>query len=281
MQDTRIPATHTDSSAPCCGAQCSASDLLRWLGGANDVVQEATDVVFPVLRIRAGQVLAHQGAAFNCLYFVRAGAFKCSRTALDGHEQVLSFAFQGDTIGLDGIAGGAYGTTASALEDAMAVAAPYSDMAAAALGVPALQHLLHESASREVKNSWASLEVVAATGAEPRVARFLLQLAARHASLGYSGRQLRLPMGRRDIASHLGLAHESVSRSLSALKRAGCIRVSRREVEIVDLAGLLDRQQNSRSPAPRRKVKALETAPSTPIGSASTPMDHARAWSAH
>lgn len=281
MQDTRTPATHTGSSAPCCGAQCSASDLLRWLGGANDAVEDVADVVFPVLRIRAGHVLMHQGAAFNRIYFVRAGAFKCSRTGLDGHEQVLSFAFQGDTIGLDGIAGSAYGTTAAALEDAMVIAAPYSDIAAAAQRVPALQHLLHESASREVKSSWASLEVVAAAGAEPRVARFLLQMAARHASLGYSGRQLRLPMSRRDIASHLGLAHESVSRSLSALKHAGCIQVSRREVEIVDLAGLLDRQQIGRRPAPAHQASRQGTVPNASVAGAPAPIDRSRAWTAH
>lgn len=282
MQDTTLHAHHDDTSAPCCGAQCSATDLLRWLGGSGEATHsEALDsVVFPVLRIRAGQVLTYQGAGFSCLYFVRAGAFKCSRTGLDGHEQVLAFAFQGDSIGFDGMCGGAYGTTAIALEDAMVIAAPYVDIAAAAQHVPALQHLLYDSASREVKRSWASLEVVAAVGAEPRIVRFLLQLAARHASLGYSGRQLRLSMSRRDIARHLGLAHESVSRSLSSLKRSGCIRVTRREVEIVDLAALLDRQHASRTPA--MAVAAKDAAPARAM--VSTPASQTGglpSWTAH
>lgn len=280
MHDFNTHVQH-EASAPCCGAQCSASDLLRWLGGTNDTVEAADSVVFPVLRIRAGQVLVHQGATFGCLYFVRAGAFKCSRTGLDGHEQVLSFAFQGDTIGMDALSGGAYGTTAIALEDAMVIAAPYSDIAAAAQHMPALQHLLHESASREVKRSWASLEVVATVGAEPRMVRFLLQLAARHASLGYSGRQLRLSMSRRDIASHLGLAHESVSRSLSALKRAGCINVSRREVEILDLAGLLDRQQAGRRPATAPAVTTTHTVPASHAANAAAPVDRPHTWATH
>lgn len=282
MQDITLQVHQDDASAPCCGAQCSATDLLRWLGGSSDAAVTAAldSVVFPVLRIRAGQALMHQGAAFGCLYFVRAGAFKCSRTGLDGHEQVLSFAFQGDSIGFDGICGGSYGTTAVALEDAMVIAAPYVDIAAAAQHVPALQHLLYDCASRDVKRSWASLEVVAAVGAEPRIVRFVLQLAARHASLGYSGRHLRLPMSRRDIASHLGLAHESVSRSLSSLKRSGCIHVRRREVEIVDLAALLDRQHASRRPATSLPAKAATPARAG-VGTAAPQQGGVPHWAAH
>lgn len=280
MQDT-LHHSHRDDSAPCCGAQCSASDLVRWLGGTSEPGDDADSAVFPVLRIRAGQVLIHQGAAFNCLYFVRAGAFKCSRTGLDGHEQVQSFAFQGDSIGLDGLCGGSYATAAIALEDAMVIAAPYVDIAAAAQNAPALQHLLHDCASREVQRSGAAFELIAAVGAEPRIVRFLLQLAARQASLGYSGRHLRLSMSRRDIASHLGLAHESVSRSLSALKRAGHLRVSRRELEIIDLAGLLDRPQAGRR-APHADQGAMRRA-AAGGDIANAPSVHHRlpAWTTH
>jgi len=90
------------------------------------------------------------------------------------------------------------------------------------------------------------LQAIAAVGVDARMVRFLLQLAGRQASLGYSGLHLRLRMSRRDIASHLGIAHESVSRSLSAFRRRGYIRVNRCEVEIVDFAGLHDLQNATR-----------------------------------
>ena len=41
-------------------------------------------------------------------------------------------------------------------------------------------------------------------------------------------------MSRRDIASHIGVAHETVSRSFGALVQWGCLAVSNREVEILD-----------------------------------------------
>ena len=77
-------------------------------------------------------------------------------------------------------------------------------------------------------------EPVAAVAAEVRLARFLVHLAAQMESLGRSPRCFVLRMCRRDLASHLGVAHETVSRSFSMLSHWGCIRVRVREVEILD-----------------------------------------------
>jgi CRP/FNR family transcriptional regulator len=41
-------------------------------------------------------------------------------------------------------------------------------------------------------------------------------------------------MSRRDIASYLGLAHETISRCMTLFARWGCLMVSNREVEILD-----------------------------------------------
>jgi CRP/FNR family transcriptional regulator, anaerobic regulatory protein len=45
-------------------------------------------------------------------------------------------------------------------------------------------------------------------------------------------------MTRRDIASYLGVAHETVSRSFAELVGWGFLRVDNREVDILDLEGL-------------------------------------------
>jgi CRP/FNR family transcriptional regulator len=215
-------------------------------------------------RVRAGQVLVHEGEPFNCLYFVRAGAFKCFRTGPDGSEQVDCFTWAGDAIGFEAICDDRYGATATAIEDALVIAAPYGETLVAARDEPALQRLLHHCASREVQRRSIALHNNAAVAAEARVARFLLQLAARQVAAGLSGRHLRLSMSRRDMASHLGLAHESVSRSLSALEHAGCLRVARRAVDIVDRAALLERQYATRrSPDTRRDGQPTPSPTST------------------
>ncbi|MDP1690820.1 MAG: Crp/Fnr family transcriptional regulator [Burkholderiaceae bacterium] len=242
--------------------QCTASDLLCWFGCGMDADEETADIVFAMRCIRAGQVLAHQGVPTDKLYFVRAGAFKCLQTDAEGREQVQTFAWPGDAIGLDGLCDNAYATTALAIENSTVVVMP---IVAATDHVPAMQRLLLHCASRELQRCGVARQAFLALGADARLARFLLQLATRQASAGLSGRVVRLSMSRRDIASHLGLRHESVSRSLSALERSGCIRVTRRTVEIVDRADLLDRQHAARRVP---KASSARNAPRMPMTAA-------------
>lgn len=265
MQANRDPREHRAHDGDAGGTvQCTASDLLRWLGRVDDASDATARIVFQMRRVRAGQVLVHEGGPFGSLYFVRTGAFKCFRSGPDGNEQVDTFAWPGDAIGFEAICDDRYGATATAIEDAMVVAAPYGETLVAAQGEPALQRLLHHVASREVQRRCVALHTNAAVAAEARVARFLLQLAARQVAAGISGDHLRLSMSRRDIASHLGLAHESVSRSLSALEHGGCVRVARRAIDIVDRAALLQRQYAMRrSPNTGRDVAKPSSPAST------------------
>jgi CRP/FNR family transcriptional regulator len=74
--------------------------------------------------------------------------------------------------------------------------------------------------------------------AEQRVAAFLLDIAARHEAMGLNGDHFVLGMSRADMASYLALKHETVSRALSHLAGTNCIVVQRRELRILDRAGL-------------------------------------------
>ncbi|MBK8105248.1 MAG: helix-turn-helix domain-containing protein [Betaproteobacteria bacterium] len=91
--------------------------------------------------------------------------------------------------------------------------------------------------------------LMSAPSSEVRVARFVL--AQRQRALGHSDRRLRLSMTRRDIASYLGVAHETVSRALTALAQDGCIAVSHRDIEITDETGLRELQRMTRGRPPR------------------------------
>jgi CRP/FNR family transcriptional regulator len=58
------------------------------------------------------------------------------------------------------------------------------------------------------------------------------------AARGQSPRRFLLRMGRRDIASLLAVAHETVSRTFGLLAEWGLIKVNHRDIEILDMAGL-------------------------------------------
>jgi CRP/FNR family transcriptional regulator len=125
-------------------------------------------------------------------------------------------------------------------------ALPLQGLQALRLQCPALDDALQIALSRQLVRCAELTEILAAVASDVRMARFLLWMAARMAERGQSPRRLLLRMCRRDIASLLGVAHETVSRSFTTMAEAGFIRVDNRQVEIVDRAGLQLRARTTR-----------------------------------
>lgn len=235
--------------------RCRGSDLLRW-AGLPDLADADTDaVVFALRRVHSGALLFAEGQALQHLYCVAAGSFKCTQTDLEGYEQVLGFALHGDLLGLDALYEHKHPSSAVALEDSSVAAMPLRELLNASLRVPALERLLLHAAGAQLMHRGDTQYLMAAPSSEVRVARFLLHFAQRQLAMGRSGRRLLLRMTRRDIASCLGVAHETVSRALTALAQTGCIVVSHRDVEIVDAQALREMQRVTRGNArPRGTV---------------------------
>lgn len=235
-------------------ARCGGDDLLRWSGVPDPGDARLASMRFPVRSLAAGQLLALEGAPMESLYLVRSGTLKVFQTEHDGYEQVQAFAMKGDMLGLDGLHDERHATGAVALEPSSVVVLALRAWQDATREHPALARLQSRAASLELARRGVSLHNMAAVAAEVRLARFLLQLSARHPRLTVAPRRLRLRMSRREIASLLGVSHESVSRSLGLLMTEGLIRVRRKEVDLIDEPGLIARQSTTR---PERDAHAL------------------------
>lgn len=247
-------------------APSTMSDLLR-LVGSDDGDRQATDALtVPVRQMRAGATLFHEGASADAIYFVRAGTFKCFQTAEDGYEQVLGFSCRGDVVGFDAVCSAKHPSAAVALEDSSVYVVALRDLFGLGACASALNRMVHLAISRELTRRGEVADVMAAVGAEVRLARFLVQLSGRMAACGLSPRRIVLRMSRRDIASHLGVAHETVSRSFSELAQRGYLQVRNREIEIVDLDGLRESSRNTRGLA--EDWKAHATRPAEHVGEA-------------
>jgi CRP/FNR family transcriptional regulator, anaerobic regulatory protein len=248
---TRLKMTATQTQATCAPLQIDArgawylraeaaplsgaAALLRLLGvPAPEQAAAAADIAVATRRVRNGQALFHEGARAEGVHFIAVGTFKCVHVAEDGYEQVLGFAGRGEVLGYDALFDGVHPTSAVALEDSTVYALSAPDLAALAQRVPGVDRALQRELSRQIAQRVVIANLMAAVSAEVRLARFLVQLSARMAENGQSPRRLLLRMSRRDIASHIGVAHETVSRSFGALVQWGCLAVSNREVEILD-----------------------------------------------
>lgn len=180
--------------------------------------------------VHAGSALVRAGDAFRGLWIVRSGCLKSVVCDVSGAQQVVAFAMRGDVIGGDGLASGRYVADIVALEEAEVVmmrGPGPSDGAMTALSIGA-------AIASQLAVAQARHAILRALKADARVAAFLLALHARFSGNG----PMRLSMMRAEIGSYLALSIETVSRSLSKFSARGLIRVDRREVEIVDEAGL-------------------------------------------
>ena len=250
-------------------ARCTASDLLRWAGLGDQVSDQTDRMPYATRRVRADTALVHEGNPFEYLYFVCAGSFKCVQVDAEGYEQVLGFALHADMIGLDGMSRGRHASGAVALEDSTVAALPFADVMSASRRMPAIERLIQRAIGAELLRRSDTQYLMSAASSEVRVARFLLHFAKRQNALGYSDRRIRLRMTRRDIASHLGVAHETVSRALTALQQVGGIVVTYRDIEIVDAKLLQEIQRVTRGTwkgALRQGGLAGGASPALPLG---------------
>jgi CRP/FNR family transcriptional regulator len=185
-------------------------------------------------KLEAGQYLYRAGQAFQAVYLVHSGFLKTCQNSEDGREQVTGFRMRGDLMGAESIGTVAHTSDAVALDSSVIWELSYPAVLEACRRLPELQAQLTKALAAEIRNDRAWMLALGTLSAEQRVASFLLDVAARHESLGFSARHFVLHMSRADIGSFLALKHETVTRALTRLSAQGCIEVRWREVRILD-----------------------------------------------
>lgn len=211
-------------------------DLLR-IPLTTSVVNDS-EFLFQHVQFKAGQRIHTIGQAFDMLYIVNSGFLKTVMVDESGSEQVLGFPMKGDIIGIDGIHGKKYASEAVALSNCDIILVPFKKFSALGRTHAELETALYSVMSRELMREQIMISMLGSLSAEARVARFLVFLSERFASIGYSGKEFNLRMTRHEIGSYLGLTLETVSRTLSAFNEIGLITVDQRAITINDNAAL-------------------------------------------
>lgn len=220
---------------------CAFSSACLESGYDKSRLQELHVLVEHVGPYREGEHIFREGDDFNAIAAVRAGTVKTYVTDLAGREQIQGFFLPGEVIGLNAISQSRYPCNAVALDTVLLCRFSFPRMATLATRMPGLQQQLFRLLSEDIGK--ATLLAGDFT-AEERMAAFLLVLSRRYAARGLSPTRMRLTMARTDIANYLRLAAETVSRILKRFQQNGLIRVDRREVELLDTAGLNALAQN-------------------------------------
>lgn len=228
-------------SAPSLRVNCAHCNLREHcvpLGLSLKDIDRLEDLVSSRRRIRRGEPLFSAGDRFEFIYSIRLGFLKSSVMSSDGREQVTNFHMAGELIGLDGIANEVHSCDVVALEDTEVCVIPYERILSACNEIPEYSSHFQKILSREIVRQHGLMLLLGSMHAEERLAAFLLNLAQRFESRGYSRTEFVLRMTRAEIGSYLGLKLETVSRVLSRFSHDNLIAVNQKHVQIIDADGL-------------------------------------------
>ena len=164
-----------------------------------------------------GSALA--GGRIGCLL---AGAVRRYCVRADGHRQILDLLVAGDFLGLVPSSGS---VSVEAVSSDTQIACFRPEQIARLVELhPAIAQLLRDRLTAAVRRLENHLLVQGRTTALDKVGGYLLLLRERTPQSSSNG--LFLPISRYDIADHLGLAVETVSRAMSTLHRRGVISMT-------------------------------------------------------
>lgn len=212
-------------------SQCSLGELCLPKDLTDEEKSRFEQIVHRSRPIQAGEHIFRSGDEFKSVASVRTGCFKSYAIDHEGQEQVLGFHLPGEIIGLDAIHQGRHMANVVALDTSAICSLPFNAMTNLARSMPDLQNELFRVMSQRI----SELETIAGDlSADERIALFLVSLSGRFAKRGYSDKEFILAMSRRDIASYLRLATETVSRVLARFQQRGLIKVDRKQVRILD-----------------------------------------------
>ena len=220
----RIPKCHFRAISPPDGklqhcSQCIANKL-NYCGAIDMELGTRLQAIVVNIRFERGQTLFTQEDSADYVFAIVAGVVSCSHYLDDGRRQIIAFLFPGDYIGMT--TGTGYSYSAEAMTEGEVCRFPREPFIKLLTKFDDFeQHCLLE-VSNELAEAQKHVLILGQKDATERVASFLLMLDERENRYGNYD-DIELPMMRADIADYLGLTIETVSRTLTKLRKSGVI----------------------------------------------------------
>ncbi|WP_308992276.1 Crp/Fnr family transcriptional regulator [Mariniflexile litorale] len=188
------------------------------------------------LRCKKGQQFIMEGAPVNGLFFVLKGKVKVFRTGINGREQIVRFAKEGEIIGHRGFGTEEhYSIGAIALEDTRLCYFSKQNLQEALLSNPRFAYDFMLFYANELNRSESKVKTISQMTVRERVVDTLLYILRKFGNVkGF----LNLPLSRKEYADYAGTTEEQVIRVFSTLKREKLITANGRRIAIVDVQAL-------------------------------------------
>lgn len=198
-------------------------------------------------RFANGAMLFAQDELSDAVYKIGSGVVKLDRVLPDGRRHIHGFALPGYFLGIS--MSPRRNSGAQALGTVTALRFELASFKRFALQTPSLLRQLFDLAGRELDAAHELTVTLGQLNAEDRVLWFRAEFRERWKPIHGLSDRIPLPMTRADIADHLGLTIETVSRAITRLAREKVIVIEHGAVRIINHSrfAALDRSPLKRS----------------------------------
>ncbi len=216
---------------------------------------ESRSPFFPELQASAQSVQAcaahttvfYEGDPAASLYEVVQGVVKMYKLTPDGRRQIIGFAFPGEIMG--SVLGEDYTCTAEVVAAAKLRRLSRQQLLRDLQTQPGLSRRLLDVMTSALALAQEQMLLLGRKSAPEKIASFLLDQSEKCEERGENPNLLFLPMTRCDIADYLGLTTETVSRTISCLKKRGVIDLDQAtRIRIRDIDALTDLAEGDEQP---------------------------------
>lgn len=196
------------------------------------VYQNKTCSVF-----KKGSMIYEENSRINGIYCIHKGIIKIYKTGIEGKEQIIKFAKEGDIFGYRSVINNeAACTSVKVLEDAVVCFIPTADLYQLLKDNSEFAIELLQIACKELDESNNYLTDIAQKSVKERLAEVLLDLRDK---FGVNNEEIiNIALTREELANLIGTATESVIRLLSEFKTDGVIELKGRKIKIINVSKL-------------------------------------------
>jgi CRP-like cAMP-binding protein len=189
--------------------------------------------------LTAGESLYFQGDDCRSIYLLLDGWAFRHQSLEDGRRQILDFALPGTVFGLFG--SGAMTHSVEILTPCRFSVFTRDNLCELLQCVPTLALRFVEHLANAEARAFEHLTNVGRRSARERVANLLVELLMRAHQLNSAGTpRMTLPLMQPHIADALGLASETVCRTLAAMRKDGIVVLRAQKLDVLDIGRLAD-----------------------------------------
>jgi CRP/FNR family transcriptional regulator, nitrogen fixation regulation protein len=167
------------------------------------------------IRFRRNHVIACEGETADYIFLVVDGVLRTCKTFQNGQRAVIAFYLPGDLFGWDDET---HHLSIEAASDALVIPIKSRGLAALAASNARLAGFLRAVVTKQLQRAQEHAAIISMSAKD----RFLTFLHDWMKRSGDSG-SVHLPIGYQDIADHLGIKIETLSRTITELERSGAL----------------------------------------------------------